>query len=274
MSITPFKPGEVLFSEGDPVDRVLGIRSGSVEVLRRRNGAEFVLGTVHEGQFLGEMSVVESRGRHGATARAVSEGQAECMSPTEFLDRISRSPDLALRLVERLCYRLHDLEDRIIAEGQSLRRRERTDGLGDKLAVQGITLSAETAGLRRQFPKPLEIGSVPFLVGRSLLPGEASAPRELNFTLEDHVPLRLSRNHFAIVSRNGNYYVDDLRSTLGTAVNGRAIGEHFGSDEAQLAVGENEIVAGGKGSPFVFLVTVSGDGRNARDDTEVQSSHE
>lgn len=123
--------------------------------------------------------------------------------------------------------------------------------------MHDVILAAETADLRRQLPEPLDIATVPFVVGRAVLSGESSAPRELNLKLHDHVPLRLSRNHFAIVRRDSHYYVRDLHSTLGTMVNGRFIGEHFGADEAPLVIGENEVVAGGEGSPFVFFVTVA-----------------
>ena len=49
----------------------------------------------------------------------------------------------------------------------------------------------------------------------------------------------------------------DLGSTLGTIVNDRSIGRDFSLDSAPLRRGENTIVAGGRGSPFVFAVTVS-----------------
>jgi CRP/FNR family cyclic AMP-dependent transcriptional regulator len=60
-----------------------------------------------------------------------------------------------------------------------------------------------------------------------------------------------------IEKRDGSYYVRDLRSTLGTIVNGEPIGEHFGGDDAPLRAGENEVVAGGVGSPFVFSVFIA-----------------
>lgn len=257
MSIRQFRRGEILFNEGDPVEGVLSIHSGSIEVLRRRNGVEFVLGTVRGGQFLGEMSVAENRAQRSATARAVSDGEAELIGRAEFLDQVSGSPDTARKLIARLCHRLHDLEDRVVTDEQRLQPREGRDGLGDSLAVHDVILAVETADLRRQLPEPFDIGTVPFVVGRAVLPGEPAAPRELNLKLHDHVPLRLSRNHFAIVRRDGRYYIRDLRSTLGTMVNGRFIGEHFGADEAPLVIGENEVAAGGEGSPFVFFVTVA-----------------
>ena len=43
-------------------------------------------------------------------------------------------------------------------------------------------------------------------------------------------------------------------STLGTIVNGEPIGNHFRTDDAPLRAGENEVIAGGVDSPFVFSV--------------------
>jgi hypothetical protein len=49
----------------------------------------------------------------------------------------------------------------------------------------------------------------------------------------------------------------DLRSTLGTIVNGEPVGDHFRRDEAPLRAGENEVIAGGVDSPFVFSVFIA-----------------
>jgi hypothetical protein len=47
------------------------------------------------------------------------------------------------------------------------------------------------------------------------------------------------------------------RSTLGTIVNGEPIGDHFRGDDAPLRAGENEVIAGGVDSPFVFSVFIT-----------------
>src|SRR5260221_5750331 len=70
------------------------------------------------------------------------------------------------------------------------------------------------------------------------------------------VPFRLSRNHFMIGKRNGSYYVRDLCSTLGTIVNAEPIGDHFRVDHAPMQAGENEVIAGGVDSPFIFSVFI------------------
>ena len=86
---------------------------------------------------------------------------------------------------------------------------------------------------------------------------EGQPPLQPNLKLDDTAPFRLSRNHFMIEKRDGNYHVRDLRSTLGTIVNGEPIGDHFGDDDALLRAGENEVIAGGVDSPFVFSVSVN-----------------
>src|SRR6516165_12272332 len=89
-----------------------------------------------------------------------------------------------------------------------------------------------------------------------MLQGKGCRRYSQNLKLDDTVPFRLSRNHFMIEKRDGNYYVRDLCSTLGTIVNGEPIGDHFRGDDAPLRAGENEVIAGGVDSPFVFSVFI------------------
>ena len=110
--------------------------------------------------------------------------------------------------------------------------------------------------MQRQFRTPLGLGDLPFIVGRGPVAGEGLPPLQPDLKLDDTVPFRLSRNHFMIEKRDGNYYVRDLCSTLGTIVNGEPIGDHFRGDDAALRAGENEVIAGGVDSPFVFSVFI------------------
>ena len=95
------------------------------------------------------------------------------------------------------------------------------------------------------------------MVGRAPFSHEPPGAVAADLLLYDREPVRLSRDHFAIVLQYGRLFVRDLHSTLGTTVNGVPIGWHFEADEAPLQAGDNEIVAGGEGSPFVFKVEVN-----------------
>ena len=88
--------------------------------------------------------------------------------------------------------------------------------------------------LERQLHTPLGLGDRPFVVGRRPVAGEGLPPRQPDLMLDDTGPFRLSRNHFMIEQRHEGYHVRDLRSTLGTIVNGQPIGDHFCTDDVLL----------------------------------------
>jgi CRP/FNR family transcriptional regulator, cyclic AMP receptor protein len=252
-----FFQGDTLFREDDPADCVMRVLSGTVEVIRQMNGSEIVLGWVQTGQHLGEMGVIEGRHHRSASARALGKVEVEIIRSEDFLNEITRTPNLARELICRLSQRLRVAEDRIVRDEQqgSPRLRESVS-LADQAAIAGVVVSAGTSALRHQFSHRDHI-TAPFVVGRVPLSHEAPGPVAADLLLHDREPLRLSRDHFAIVRHNGHLFVRDLHSTLGTTVNGVPIGWHFGADEAPLQAGDNEIVAGGVGSPFVFKVKIN-----------------
>jgi CRP/FNR family cyclic AMP-dependent transcriptional regulator len=247
-----FAKGQVLFREGEPADSVFRLLSGAIDILRELDGDPILLGTVVAGQFIGEMGVVENRPRN-ATARTASEVEVEILTPTEFFDQIAGSPRAVRELIERLSRRLREADDRIVNDERRSGRARATR----KDAVNGAYLAAKNPWLRRQFQYQLGLGDLPFVVGRGSVAREGLPPLQPDLKLDDTAPFRLSRNHFTIEKRDGNYYVRDLCSTLGTIVNGQPIGDHFRGDDAPLRAGENEVIAGGVDSPFVFSVFIA-----------------
>jgi CRP/FNR family transcriptional regulator, cyclic AMP receptor protein len=257
-----YEEGQVLFREGDPANGVFRLLSGAVDILRELDGDVILLGTVDAGQFIGEMGVIEKRPR-SATARAISEVEVEILSPTEFLDYIASSPEVARELIQRLSQRLREADNRIVND-----QRRSEAALGnwwdpeDQMPASPINsayLAAKNPWLRHQLHNSLELGDLAFVVGRVPVAGEGLPLLQPDLKLSDAPPFRLSRNHFIIEKRSGGYHVRDLGSTLGTIVNGEPIGSHFRRDDALLRSGENEVIAGGVDSPFVFSIYVTND---------------
>ena len=259
MTRTYFAEGEVLFREGDPADCVFRVLSGAVNILRELDGDPILLGTVGAGQFIGEMGVIENRPRN-ATARAANEIEVEILTPPEFLDQIAHSPPAARELIRRLSQRLREADDRIVSDEKRSGRAQENWEDADRQLPAPLTyhayLAAKAPWLQRQLHTPLGLDDRPFVVGRRPIAGEELPPWQPDLLLDDTAPFRLSRNHFVIEERDGGYHVHDLRSTLGAIVNGEPIGDHFRTDDALLRVGENEVIAGGVDSPFVFSVSV------------------
>jgi CRP/FNR family transcriptional regulator, cyclic AMP receptor protein len=209
---------------------------------------------------VGEMGVVENRSR-SATVRAASEVEAEFFNPTEFLDQIVGSPRAARELIERLSQRLREADDRIANDERRTSRAndnwKRADNHTAVSPVHNAYLAAKSEWLQQQIDAPLGLVELPFVVGRCPVTGEGSPLWQPDLLLDDTAPFRLSRNHFVIEMHDGGHQVRDLCSTLGTIVNGQPIGSHFGTDHAALRVGENEVIAGGADSPFVFSVLIA-----------------
>ena len=259
MTSTHFAEGQVLFREGDPADNVFRLLSGAVDIIRELDGEPILLGTVGTGQFIGEMGVVENRPR-SATARAASEVEVEILTPTEFFDQIANSPRAARELIQRLSQLLREADDRIVNDerrsGRAYGNRKDADSKAAAAPVNNAYLAVKNPWLQRQLQAPLGLGDLPFVVGRAPVAGEGLPAFEPDLKLDDAAPFRLSRNHFMIEKHDGTYHLRDLSSTLGTIVNGEPIGNHFRTDDAPLRAGENEVIAGGVDSPFVFSVFI------------------
>jgi CRP/FNR family transcriptional regulator, cyclic AMP receptor protein len=256
-----FKEDEILFHQGDPSDSVFLVHSGEIEILREVNGDSVLLGHVRAGEWLGEMGVIENRTR-SATARAATDCAAEVLTAHQFLDRVSTDSNLAQDLILRLSIRLRAIEDKVAGDLLPLTHQhhwhasERT-ATPDTAEITSISIAACTDALSAQMgAAPIHIEHLPFVIGRMLIAGEGPPPRYPDLVLIDQEPFRLSRDHFMIMRGGGRLLVSDLGSTLGTIVNGRGIGHHFMRDAAPLDTGENRIIAGGRDSPFKFVISV------------------
>ena len=261
MNRTHFAEGQILFREGDQANGVFRLLSGTIDVLRELDGDPILLGSVGPVQFIGEMGVLESRPR-SATARAASEVQVEFLSPAEFLEQIAGSPRAARELIQRLCQRLREADDRIVDdERRSGRAHESREVVALNHTVVSplntVFLTAKNPWVQQQLQARFELSNLPFVIGRRPTAEEGSPLWQPDLTLNDVAPFRLSRNHFMIEQRDGAYHVRDLCSTLGTIVNGEPIGNHFRTDDAPLQTGDNEVIAGGLDSPFAFSVSIT-----------------
>jgi hypothetical protein len=141
--------------------------------------------------------------------------------------------------------------------GRAHGNRKNADDQTAVLSLNNAYLAAKSPWLQRRFHTPVEFDDLRFVVGRRPGAGEGPPLCQPDLMLDDTAPFTLSRSHFAIEKRDGGYHVRDLCSTLGTIVNGEPIGDHFPTDYALLVAGENEVVAGGVDSPFVFSVFIA-----------------
>ena len=166
-----FSKGDVLFHQGDGSDCVLRLRAGEIEVLREVGATSVLLGSVGEGEWLGEMGVVENR-RRSATARATASGEVEILTAQHFLNRVSSDPALARDLILRLSVRLRKIDDRLAGNLAPLTQDWSRDSPGEKANAviaddAKISLRAETDFLRARIGSAaIDVVKLPFLVGQ------------------------------------------------------------------------------------------------------------
>ena len=98
MASRKFKKGDILFHQGDASDHVFLVRTGEIEVLRDFGAHSIVLGHVRDGEWLGEMAVIENR-NHSATARGTVDSEVESLTAEKFLEWVSSDPLMARDLI-------------------------------------------------------------------------------------------------------------------------------------------------------------------------------
>jgi hypothetical protein len=207
------------------------------------------------------MGVIENQSR-SATARATTNGVLERFSAEQFMDLISRDPAMARDVILRLSVRLRRVDEKFVSElatsaGSFGGPHSRTLQDAKPRDERTIMLMANSEPLLARIgASAIPVEKLPFVVGRVHLNSEGASPTAPDLLIEDNPPFRLSRQHFMIARSGEKSVVSDLGSTLGTIVNGQPIGHHFMRDTAPLIPGNNEVVAGGRGSLFQFVVSV------------------
>ena len=107
MEVVNLKPGEILFREGDHGEHLYIIVKGDLEVIKAPGTEdELILNTIHEGEYIGEMSLATGEPRT-ACVRGLTETVLLSMSRKQFIDLLHRHPELAGVLVSVLSARLN-----------------------------------------------------------------------------------------------------------------------------------------------------------------------
>jgi len=102
-----FRPGEVIFREGDKGNNMYVVRSGEVDI--ELDGK--VLETLARGSIFGEMALIDGSPR-AATARAKTNCDVAAISEKSFLFLVDEVPDFALHVMRTLADRLRRMDRR------------------------------------------------------------------------------------------------------------------------------------------------------------------
>lgn len=106
MLVVNLKPGELLFCEGDPGEHLYVVVKGDLEIVKAPDTKdELILNTIHEGEYIGEMSLATGAPRT-ASVRGRTDVVLLSLSRQQFNDLLRRYPELASVMVSVLSHRL------------------------------------------------------------------------------------------------------------------------------------------------------------------------
>lgn len=106
------RAGEYIVRQGDEAADMFVVRSGRVEISRRNGAATVVLTTLGQGDFFGEMSLLESLPRE-ADAVALTDTTLLVITQGGLLMRLRRDPTFALEMLHALSGRLRSMNARL-----------------------------------------------------------------------------------------------------------------------------------------------------------------
>jgi CRP-like cAMP-binding protein/flavin-dependent dehydrogenase len=109
-----YRDGEVIIRQGEVGDCMFVIQAGQVEIVREQGASDVRLAVQGEGDFFGEMTLVEREVR-SATARALGEARVLTIDKRTFHRRVQEDPSLAYRILQKMSERLRHL-NKMVAE--------------------------------------------------------------------------------------------------------------------------------------------------------------
>ncbi len=110
--------GELVFRQGEPGIDMFVIQSGAVEISRGQGDQRRVVTTLRQGDFFGEMSVLESLPRD-ADALAVTHTDLLVITQGGLLIRLRRDPTFAIEMLHKLSGRVRALNQLVDPDAPS-----------------------------------------------------------------------------------------------------------------------------------------------------------
>ena len=147
--------GDALFRQGDPGEEFYVVVDGELDVVSAMGSPEeLVLGVVHGGECLGEMSLLLPDGHRTASVRARRESRLLALGRAQFFELVLRHPSVARSITRVLSQRLASINDAAFRD-LTAKNRSLQEALGELRAAQAKLVEQER--LQRELELAAEI---------------------------------------------------------------------------------------------------------------------
>jgi CRP-like cAMP-binding protein len=218
-----FEPEEVIFAEGDLGTEMYIIQEGKVEILKQFRGENQQLAVLGQGDFFGEMSILEDLPR-AATARAVTEVSALQINGSTFDQMLRKNPEVAVRMMRKLSRRLRDTDQLLRKALGGVSEESHHSDLPPAM-IQAAGQETSTAGRERLVMDTgmvfhLDAGPETTIGRRDPVTG---INPEIDLTPAD-TQRSISRRHAKILRRGESFFLREEVGTMnGTFINGQRV---------------------------------------------------
>lgn len=100
-----YRPGEILFHQGDPGDAAYVILEGKADILADANGGQIKIAELSDNAIVGEIAILCDVSRT-ATVKAAGPLEALRIRKDDFLKLLADYPDMMLEILRSLAQRL------------------------------------------------------------------------------------------------------------------------------------------------------------------------
>jgi CRP/FNR family cyclic AMP-dependent transcriptional regulator len=178
----------VILFESDPGDALYVVLRGEVKVvLTGEDGREVILSILKDGDFFGEMSLIDDRPR-SATVVATVDSELLVLRRDDFQACLEENPRIAFGLLRELSHRLRQADDKI--GGLVLL------DVNGRIARLLLTLADEHDGL--SMPRTVTHHTIAQMIGST----RETVSRTLR-DLQDRELIRVTRERIAVIDRAG-----------------------------------------------------------------------
>lgn len=107
-----YRDGEIVINKGDEGTCLFVIQEGTVEVFDGDEGSEVKIAELGASEFFGEMGLFEKDVR-SCTVRAMGNAKILTIDKKNFYKTIQKDPTLAYRLLQKMSFRLRELNKKV-----------------------------------------------------------------------------------------------------------------------------------------------------------------